>query len=98
MMTHGGMRPGMMGGGGGYAGGPIMQSQVPTGYAADINSSVQPVMAVPNPSYLPASSVSGLRQPAPPYDSVQVSITQYVLYVASMYSAPRHKSPKFDQT
>ena len=56
MMTHGGMRGGMMGGGGGgYAGGPIMQSHGPTGYAADINSSVQPVMAVPNPSYLPAS-------------------------------------------
>ena len=82
MMPHGmGMgRGGMLGGGaagmarmGGAYGGPVVH-QVQSGYSAsDIGGSVQPVMAVPNPSYLPSSSGAGIRQPAPPYDSVGVS-------------------------
>ena len=82
IMTHGGgMNMGGAGGGGimgvggggmgrGY-GGPVMQQpqQVPSGYSTDVNSSVQPVMAVPNPSYMPASS-AGVRQPAPPYETM----------------------------
>ena len=88
MMTHGGGmnmggagRGGMMGvGGGGMGrgyGGPVMQQpqQVPSGYSTDVNSSVQPVMAVPNPSYMPASSAGGVRQPAPPYEAVGMQVS-----------------------
>ena len=72
-MGMGGGIPAGMGRVGGVYGGPMVQ-QVQTGFTSDISGSVQPVMAVPNPSYLPASSVGGIRQPAPPYDSVGVSI------------------------
>ncbi|CAI8052639.1 hypothetical protein GBAR_LOCUS28788 [Geodia barretti] len=68
-MGMGGGIPAGMGRVGGVYGGPMVQ-QVQTGFTSDISGSVQPVMAVPNPSYLPASSVGGIRQPAPPYDSV----------------------------
>lgn len=78
MNMTGGVRPGMVGvGGGGMAvrgyGGPMVPPH--QGYTSDMNNSVQPVMAVPNPSYLPSSSAGGIRQQAPPtYDAVGMQV------------------------
>ena len=76
MMGHAGvnMGVGMMGGGvgrGGVYSGPVMPSQQPPPQQAgfDMNSSVQSVMAVPNPSYFPVSSTGGVRHTTPPYDA-----------------------------
>ena len=80
MMGHAGVNMGvggvgmMEGGGmgrGGVYSGPVMPSQRPPQQQAgfDMNSSVQSVMAVPNPSYFPMSSTGGVRQTAPPYDA-----------------------------
>lgn len=89
MMPHGGginmggaVRSGMMGAGGGVMagrvgggyGGPMVQPHQGS-YPSDMNSSVQSVMAVPNPSYLPPSSAGGIRQSAPPtYDAVGMQV------------------------
>ena len=85
-MVGGGVPGGMGRVGGGY-GGPMVQ-QVQSGFSSDISGSVQPVMAVPNPSYLPASSVGGIRQPAPPYESVGV---RHLLLTLIESPFPMHK-------
>ena len=72
----GGMAGRGVGGGGRGYGGQVMQPQPPpqTGYTPDMNGIVQNVTTVPNPSYLPASSASGARQPAQPYDPLAVGL------------------------